>query len=85
MGTFGVSAYAGLGAASLHPRGLLTSTLSYGVIEPDGSVPVRITYDHRTLDGGTVARALADMERALHHEILAELRYMEGLGDLRAA
>jgi hypothetical protein len=76
MGTSGVSVYAGLGAASLHPLSLLTSTLNYGVIEPDGSVDVRITYDHRVLDGATVARALADLERILNHEIVAELRYL---------
>ena len=57
-----MTAYSGLGAASLHPRGLLTSTLTYGVIEVDGSVVVRVVYDHRTLDGATVARALADMD-----------------------
>jgi hypothetical protein len=79
LGTFGVTSYSGLGSSSLHPRGLLTSTLSYGVIEPDGAVDVRVVYDHRTLDGGTVARALADLERFLMHEILAELRYLEGL------
>jgi hypothetical protein len=80
MGTAGVSAYAGLGAASLHPLSLLTSTLNYGVIEPDGSVDVRLTYDHRVLDGGTIARALADLERVLTHEILAELRYLQAVG-----
>jgi hypothetical protein len=80
MGTFGVSAYAGLGASSLHPLSLLTSTLNYGVIEPDGSVDVRITYDHRVLDGATVARALADLERVLLNETVAELRYLEALG-----
>jgi hypothetical protein len=76
MGTAGVTAYSGLGAASLHPLSLLTSTLNYGVIEPDGGVDVRITYDHRVLDGATVARALADLERVLTNEILAELRYL---------
>jgi pyruvate/2-oxoglutarate dehydrogenase complex dihydrolipoamide acyltransferase (E2) component len=35
---------------------------------------VRITYDHRVLDGATVARALAELERVLTHEILTELR-----------
>lgn len=40
---------------------------------------VRVTYDHRTLDGGTVARALANMESVLRNEIVAELRDMEGL------
>ena len=84
MGTFGLSVYSSLGAESLHPTCLLTSTLTYGVIEPDGSVPVRVSYDHRTLDGATVARALADLERFLTHEILAELRYMQGLDQAAA-
>jgi hypothetical protein len=74
MGTFGVSSYAGLGAESLHPLSPLTTTLNYGVIREDGSVPVRIVYDHRALDGATVARALALLEQVLHQDILAELR-----------
>jgi hypothetical protein len=77
FGTYGVSAYAGLGAASLHPLSVLTSTLTYGVIGPDGGVDVRIIYDHRVMDGSTVARALGDLERVLRHEILAELRYLQ--------
>ncbi len=79
MGTAGITVYSSLGAASLHPLSLLTSTLNYGVIEPDGSVDVRLIYDHRVLDGATVARALADLERAFHHEILAELRYLQSV------
>jgi hypothetical protein len=79
LGTFGVTSYSGLGATSLHPRGLLTSTLTYGPVEPDGTVSVRAVYDHRTLDGATVARALALAERVLQQEIVAELRYLEGL------
>jgi hypothetical protein len=74
LGTFGVSVYSGLGAESLHPLSPLTSTLNYGVIAADGSVDVRIIYDHRVLDGGTVARALGQMEEVLHGDILAELQ-----------
>lgn len=73
FGTFGVSVYAGLGAASLHPLSPLTTTLNYGVIEPDGGVDVRLVYDHRVLDGATVARALADLERVLCTEMLEEV------------
>jgi len=76
LGTFGVSVYAGLGAASLHPLSPLTTTLNYGVIAADGTVDVRLIYDHRVMDGATVARALADLERVLTCEILAELRYL---------
>jgi hypothetical protein len=79
LGTAGVTVYSGLGASSLHPMTLLTSTLNYGVIEADGSVDVRLIYDHRVLDGATVARALADLERALNQEIVAELRYLKSV------
>jgi hypothetical protein len=74
LGTFGVSVYSGLGAESLHPLSPLTTTLSYGVIQPDGSVDVRITYDHRVMDGPVVARALARLETVLNEEVANELR-----------
>lgn len=73
MGTFGVSVYSGLGSESLHPLSPLTSTLNYGVIGDDGEVMVRIIYDHRVMDGATVARALALLEQILNHDIRAEL------------
>jgi hypothetical protein len=79
MGTFGVSVYGGLGASSLHPLSPLTTTLNYGVIDERGQVAVRLVYDHRVLDGATIARALADLERVLNCEILAELRYLRAV------
>jgi hypothetical protein len=72
LGTFGVSVYSGLGAESLHPLSPLTTTLNYGVIGPDGQVPVRIVYDHRTMDGGTIARALGRLEEVLNGAIHSE-------------
>jgi hypothetical protein len=79
LGTFGVSVYSGLGAASLHPLSPLTTALNYGVIQPDGSVDVRLIYDHRVLDGSTIARALLDLERVLTNEIVVEMRYFQAL------
>jgi hypothetical protein len=73
FGTFGISVYGGLGASSLHPLSPLTTTLNYGVIEPDGVVDVRIIYDHRVIDGASIARALADLEGVLTGPILQEL------------
>lgn len=73
MGTFGVSVYSGLGAESLHPISPLTTTLNYGPISKDGSVSVRIVYDHRVMDGATVARALTCLAGVLNGEIVAEL------------
>jgi hypothetical protein len=74
LGTFGVSVYSGLGASSLHPLSPLTTTLNYGVIDPSGNVEVRVIYDHRVMDGATVARALQRMEVVLNNEITYELR-----------
>jgi hypothetical protein len=79
MGTFGVSVYAGLGAASLHPLSPLTTALNYGVLNDDGRVDVRLIYDHRVLDGATVARVLHELERVLSCEILSELRYLRAV------
>ncbi len=76
LGTYGVTVYAGLGATSLHPLSVLTLTLNLGVIEADGSVDVRLVYDHRVLDGATVARALADLEAILTGPVVAELAAM---------
>jgi hypothetical protein len=72
-GTFGVSVYSGLGAESLHPLSPLTTALNYGVIADDGTVDVRITYDHRVMDGATIARALADLEDVLNGPVARSL------------
>lgn len=74
FGTFGVSAYPALGAESLHPLSPLTATLTYGLVGADGWAPVRLIYDHRVLDGGTVARALTRLDEVLNTSVCAELR-----------
>ena len=74
LGTFGVTAYSALGAESLHPLSPLTSTLTYGVLDPSGWVDVRIVYDHRVADGATVATSLRRLETELNEGIAAELR-----------
>ncbi len=74
FGTFGLSTYSALGAASLHPLSPLTLTLNYGILAADGTLDVRLIYDHRVLDGANVARALARLEDVLNTTICAELR-----------
>jgi hypothetical protein len=74
FGTFGISVYGSRGASSLHPLSPLTTTLNYGAIQSDGTVDVRLIYDERVLGGSTAARALQQLEIALHREILAELQ-----------
>jgi hypothetical protein len=76
LGTFGISAYAALGAHSLHPLSPLTGLLNYGPLDADGSLDVRIVYDHRVMDGVTIARALRRLEEVLNDELSEEMRLL---------
>lgn len=80
LGTFGLTVYSGLGSESLHPLTPMTTALNYGVIGPDGWVPVRVVYDHRALDGATVARALARLQDLLAGEVADELADLGRVG-----
>ena len=74
FGTFGLSSYGALGAEQLHPISPLTTTLTYGPINPEtGQVIVKLIYDHRVLDGAYIARRLRDIEDVMNGPILAEL------------
>ena len=73
FGTFQLSVYSGLGAESLNPLTPLTTLLNYGPIGEDGSVNVRIHYDHRVMDGANVARALERFENILNGVVADEV------------
>jgi hypothetical protein len=73
FGTFQFSVYAGLGADSFNPLTPLTTLLNYGPLGEDGCLNVRILYDHRVMDGASVARALVRFEEILNGDILHEL------------
>lgn len=74
-----MSVYSGLGAESLNPLTPLTTIFNYGPIGDDGSVTVRIHYDHRVMDGANVARALARFEEILNGEIADEVAELSEL------
>ncbi len=78
FGTFQLSVYSGLGAESLNPLTPLTTLLNYGPIDEHGFVNVRIHYDHRVMDGATVARALAKFEQILNGPVAEELASAPG-------
>lgn len=72
-GTFSVSSVASQGAGILHLLPILTTSLHYGLFDEAGRLDVRITFDHRVADGGTMARALADLEERLNVDVVREL------------
>jgi len=73
FGTFMVSSYGSLGAEQVHPLTPLTTLLTFGPIAPNGEVTVKIVYDHRVMDGRTVARALGTLEQVLRGQMVDEL------------
>ena len=75
-GTFGITSVSSFGSCLVTILPPLTTTVTYGVVEADGGVTVRLCFDHRVMDGAEPARALADLEDVLNREILAELRGM---------
>jgi hypothetical protein len=74
FGTFGITSVAALGASVSHLLSPLTTTLSFGEFAPDGTIEVRLFFDHRVMDGAEPSLALVDLERVLCGPILAELR-----------
>jgi hypothetical protein len=74
FGTFVISSLGNLGVEQFHPLSPLTTYLTFGPISPGGEVTVKIIYDHRVLDGRTVARCLNDLESILCRDIVAELQ-----------
>lgn len=77
FGTFGVSSPAAAGAGMLHLITPLACTLHYGLFDARGGLDMRLTFDHRVLDGATAARALAAVEGVLRGALLTEIRSLE--------
>jgi hypothetical protein len=77
FGTFGVSVYSALKAESLHPLSPATTVLNYGVMSDDGVLDVRIIYDHRVMNGATVARVLGRLEEILNTVMIEEVQALE--------
>jgi hypothetical protein len=73
FGTFGLSSIAAQGAGILYLIPLLTATLHYGLLDAAGRLDMRLTWDHRVMDGADAARALGELEQALQRDILGEL------------
>jgi hypothetical protein len=73
FGTFGLSTVGAAGAGLQNVIAPTATTLHYGPFAADGSLDVRLTFDHRVIDGLTAATALADLESVLLGEVLREM------------
>lgn len=73
FGTYAISSVASLGAGLVNLMPLLTTQIHYGMLDREGNLDVRLSFDHRVLDGGTAARALVALDHALNSSLLGEL------------
>src|SRR5262249_59683986 len=80
FGTFGLSSVAAQGAGLLQLIPLPTSMLHYGLFNDAGDLDVRLTWDHRVMDGAVAARILVALERTLQGPILPELTLIRCAG-----
>ena len=80
-GTFGLSSPASAGAGLTTIVSPLTCTIHYGMFDEKGKIDMRITFDHRAIDGAPIARALSDLEVTLQTTILAELQQLSASRD----
>jgi hypothetical protein len=71
--TFVLTTVGSRGAEIQHPPGFLTGNLTYGPIDNNGRCRVTLAYDHRLLDGRTVADILSELEQTLNEVIATEL------------
>lgn len=84
LGTFSCSSIHAAGAVPIQPICLQTSILTFGSVEPDGSLLLRLTFDHRVMDGVAAARGLVETENALNGPILEELLAMNQIRAIAA-
>jgi hypothetical protein len=73
FGTFGLSSIAGSGAEILQLRTLQTTALTYGPLDSDGKLKMRLVFDHRVIDAMTAAKALVRLEEIMRSQIAEEL------------
>lgn len=78
FGTFGVSSLGSEGAGITHLVSLLTTQLHFGMFDPNGGLEMRLSFDHRVMDGVTAARALADLEDVLLGAMVRECTQASG-------
>jgi hypothetical protein len=72
FGTFSLSSVAPQ-AGLLHTMPILTSSVHYGILDDQDRLDVRLTWDHRVMDGAAAARMLVELEDILNRDLVTEL------------
>jgi hypothetical protein len=76
IGTFFFTTLAGKGVEIQDPPAYFTSNLTFGPLDEHNRCRVTMSYDHRLMDGSTVADCLIELESVLNGAIADELQSM---------
>lgn len=76
IGTFFFTTLAGKKVEIQDPPAYFTSNLTYGPLDEQNRCRVTLSYDHRLMDGSTVADCLIELEAELNGAIADELQSM---------
>ena len=74
LGTYLLTTLASKNVEIQHPPGFLTANWTYSALDKNGNSKLTLVYDHRLMDGSTVADIMIDLEQIMNQEIAAELR-----------
>ena len=80
LGTFGLTTLAGKGVSISDAKAPISYVLTYGPFDDDQRVQVTVVYDHRLIDGSTVADVLVELENVLRTRIYDEMRKIPSSG-----
>ncbi len=79
VGTAFLTTLSGRGAEIRNPPSFQTGCFSYGPMDKEGISRVTLSYDHRLMDGATVAAALECLDSKLNDVVAGELRTLAGM------
>ena len=85
FGTFAVNSLAATRGRVLTTTTPITSQLFYGTVSRDGEMLIHFAWDHRVFDAYGAWQAIAELERVLNTEIVAELEGMSKASRAAAA
>jgi hypothetical protein len=74
FGTFGITVLGHRGVSVNYPVSPVTTVLTLGPFQADGTVELTVGFDHRTMDGAAVVDGIDALERHLNTTVAEELR-----------
>jgi len=78
FGTYSVNSVRTMGIRVIQFISPGTTAIYYDSPDPSGALNVQMAFDHRVFDGTTAGRALAELEKVLNNEIVAEITGSSG-------